>query len=113
MINIDVLVNEPRSPTRPDLERWIANDWVRPVVDRETFLFSDIDVARARLILELRDDLGVDETALPVVLLLLDQIYDLRRHLRSVARPVGPDAIDLRRLVFTPSGRCPDCRWTD
>jgi chaperone modulatory protein CbpM len=32
----------------------------------------------------LRDELEVGEAALPVVLLLLDQLYDLRRQLREL-----------------------------
>ena len=40
-------------------------------------------MARVRLILELRDEFDVNEAALPVVLGLLDQLYDLRRRLRS------------------------------
>jgi chaperone modulatory protein CbpM len=66
----------------PDLERWIANDWVRPDRPEGEYAFRDIDVARIRLIQDLRDNLEVNEAALPVVLLLLDQLYDLRRRMR-------------------------------
>jgi chaperone modulatory protein CbpM len=41
-------------------------------------------VARARLILEMRDEMQISEDALPVVLLLLDQLYDLRRQMRDL-----------------------------
>jgi chaperone modulatory protein CbpM len=41
-------------------------------------------VARARLILEMRDEMEINEDALPVVLLLLDQLYDLRRQMRDL-----------------------------
>jgi len=58
---------------------------VRPDRRDGEFAFSDIDVARVHLILELRDQLDVDEDALPVVLLLLDQLYDLRRQVRVLA----------------------------
>jgi chaperone modulatory protein CbpM len=43
-----------------------------------------------RLILELRDLMQVNEEALPVVLSLLYQIYELRRRMRALG--VEPDA---------------------
>jgi len=84
MITVEVLLAQ-LSGLRPlDLERWISNDWVRPEARQGQFVFREIDVARVRLIQELRDDLEIDEAALPVVLLLLDQLYDLRRQLREL-----------------------------
>ena len=67
-----------------DLRRWIAAAWVRPDGGPGQYQFRDIDVARIRLILQLRDDLGVDETTIPVVLSLLDQLYETRRHVRRL-----------------------------
>src|ERR1700722_4179527 len=84
MISIDVVVGQISGLRRQDLERWIANEWVRPDPQADGYAFREIDVARVRLILEMRDDMDVDEAALPVVLSLLDQIYDLRRQLREV-----------------------------
>jgi chaperone modulatory protein CbpM len=82
MISIELVVTRINGLKRGDLERWIANDWVRPERSADSYLFSDIDVARARLIQELCHDLELGERALPVVLSLLDQLYDLRRYLR-------------------------------
>ena len=65
---------------------------MRPDAEAEALVFHEIDVERVRLILELRDRLAVDETALPVVLSLLDQVYALRRRLRELGvacRPRG------------------------
>jgi chaperone modulatory protein CbpM len=47
-------------------------------------------VARARLIVELRDTAEVNDAAMPVVLSLLDQLYDLRRQLRRLHRAQNP-----------------------
>jgi chaperone modulatory protein CbpM len=65
-----------------DLQRWIDNAWVRPDGAPGAYHFHDIDVARLRLILQLRDDMGLDEAAMPVVLSLLDQLYETRRQIR-------------------------------
>ena len=84
MITIEVLL--ARVPDLPlqDLERWISNDWVRPDGRAGDYAFGEIDVARVQLIQELRDKLEVNEAAVPVVLMLLDQLYDLRRRLRNL-----------------------------
>lgn len=89
MIDIDVLITSEPGLRRQDLERWISNEWVRPDLLDGAALFQDIDVARIRLIRQLRDDLAVDEEALPLVLSLLDQIYDLRRRVRALADSAG------------------------
>jgi chaperone modulatory protein CbpM len=82
MINVEMLLVQVPGLLRQDLERWILNAWVRPDGRLDGYVFHDIDVARVRLIQELRDDLDINEAALPVVLLLLDQLYDLRRRSR-------------------------------
>jgi len=40
----------------------------------------------------LRDDLEVDERSMSVVLLLLDQLYDLRRQMRDLRKASDPAA---------------------
>jgi chaperone modulatory protein CbpM len=57
MLTVDALFVEIRGLRRPDLERWISNAWVRPDGDPEHYLFREIDVARIRLIMELRENL--------------------------------------------------------
>jgi chaperone modulatory protein CbpM len=83
MITVEVLLTQLPDLPLQDLERWIANDWVRTDGQSGAYVFRDIDVARVRLIHELRDKLEISEAALPVVLLLLDQLYDLRRKMRE------------------------------
>ncbi len=75
---------EPR-----ELERWIHERWVLPENLPGGYVFREIDVARVRLIVELRRDLAIGEEAMPVLLNLLDQLYALRRRLKALA-----DAID-------------------
>jgi chaperone modulatory protein CbpM len=67
-----------------DLRLWIEQRWVLPAKREDTFFFDDVDLARARLIRELRVDLMVNEEAIPVVLSLLDQVHALRRALGSI-----------------------------
>jgi len=94
MIAIDDLILEMSGLRRPDLERWIGNEWVRPDEREGRWVFREIDVARVRLILELRDDMEINEDALPVVLSLLDQLYDLRRRMRELGDALERTAPD-------------------
>ena len=100
MITIEAVITRMSGLDRPDLERWIDNEWVRPDERDGQYLFGDIDVARVRLIQELRDDMEITEDALPVILSLLDQLYDLRRRMRELSDALDqtvPD--DLRRKL--------------
>ncbi len=104
MITIETLFVQMRGLRREDLAHWIDNAWVRPEGTPGQYLFHDIDVARVRLILELRDEMQVNEDAIPVVLLLLDQLYALRRQTRQLteALQAAPDDVRedlLRRLA--------------
>ena len=100
MITIDVVIAEVSGLSREDLEGWIANEWVKPERQAGHYAFAEIDVARVRLIQQLRDEMDVNEAALPVVLSLLDQLYDLRRQMRdfhAALVEVAPD--DIRRKL--------------
>ncbi len=67
---------------REVLDRWIGDGWIVPATERASGL-ADIDVARARLILELERDLGVNAAGLGIILDLIDQIHGLRLALRG------------------------------
>lgn len=85
MITIELLVTELPGLQRQDLERWIVNAWVRADSGPDGYQFQDIDVARVRLIHELHNAMNINDDALPVVLSLLDQLYDLRRRMRELS----------------------------
>jgi chaperone modulatory protein CbpM len=89
MITLDILCTRFTTLRLEDLQGWIAEGHVRPERQDGDLAFTEIDVERVRLILELRDEMAVNEEALPVVLSLLDQLYELRRRLRAMG--VEPD----------------------
>lgn len=68
------------------LDAWIEAGWLRPRGCRAEREFSDIDLARARLIGDLCGDLGLNDEAIPVVLHLVDQIHGLRRLVRELVQ---------------------------
>ncbi len=79
-----------------ELAVWIEQNWVLPVEEEGRYLFDDADVARVRLIAELRRDLGVNEEAVPVVLRLLDQVYALRKALADLNTAIQALPEDVR-----------------
>jgi chaperone modulatory protein CbpM len=78
-----------------EITSWVARGWVRAEEGAEGWEFQEIDVARMRLIRDLRRGMGVGEEAMPVVLSLLDQVYDLRETLRGLlsALDAQPEAV--------------------
>jgi chaperone modulatory protein CbpM len=90
MITLDILCARFTALNPDDLRRWIAEGHVRTDRAADDLVFTEIDVERVRLILELRDLMQVNDEALPIVLSLLDQIYELRRRMRALG--VEPDA---------------------
>ena len=75
--------------TQVELVRWVEQGWVVPDAEGTAFVFREIDVARVRLIHDLRRDMDVGEDAIPLVLSLLDQIYELRSQLKEALRAAG------------------------
>ena len=75
------------------LEVWIEEEWLVPVRDSAEPAFSELDVARARLIQELTHELGVNREGIGIILNLLDQMHGMRRALRGVleARLAGSE----------------------
>jgi len=101
IVDMSVLLHRFYGLEQGDLERWILNAWVRPDGSVGHYMFREIDVARVRLIRELRDDLQVNEDALSIILLLLDQLYDVRRQMREVGevvKQIVPD--EMRRQML-------------
>ena len=71
---------------RETLEAWIEEEWLIPGESAGEVTFSDADVARAQLIGDLKNDLGVNDEGVGVVLNLVDQVHGLRRVLTEVFR---------------------------
>ena len=85
---------------RLDLKFWIERDWVRPTRDDDEWHFGEEDVARVELICDLVRDLDIDPEALDIILPLLDQVYSLRRSLRTMTLAVGELPADSRQKVM-------------
>lgn len=66
------------------LEIWIEREWLIPEQTPSGPGFRDIDLARARLIRDLKADIGANDEGIDVILHLVDQLHGLRRALAQV-----------------------------
>ena len=73
------------------LEFWLEQQWLIPDQASAEMIFSDIDVARAHLIRDLKGDFGVNDEGVDIILHLVDQLHGLRRALEQLHPDVqGP-----------------------
>jgi chaperone modulatory protein CbpM len=95
------------------LQTCLDRGWILPPILEGRPMFRDVDVARAALISDLADAMGVNDEGVDIVLDLLDQLYGLRLALgnliealevqpREVRRHLVDDAI---RLYTSTQGR--------
>ncbi len=84
-----------RGLQRDDLRRWLAAGWVRPEREAGRPRYREADVARVRLICELRDDMAVNDEGIAIALDLLDQLYGARARLHALGQAVlqQPDTV--------------------
>ena len=83
----------------PELVAWVERGWIKPEEAGDGPIFHDIDIARVRLIHDLRSTMRVEDETIPVVLSLLDQVYELRTGLRAVLRAVEAQPDPVREAI--------------
>lgn len=75
------------------LDLWLDQQWLVPEQTDAGVIFSDIDVARAHLIRDLKSDFGVNDGGVDVILHLVDQLHGLRQALDHARKGLqGPPA---------------------
>lgn len=107
MMAIDDLVAAISTLQRSDLDHWIRDELVAPQQDTGALVFSDMECARVRLICTLTYELEIDAYTLPVVLSLVDQLYDTRQRLLSLTRAVAAQDKTTQEAIIaavSPSG---------
>ena len=87
-------VSRARAPGSGTLEIWIEEEWLVPARAARELAFTEMDLARANLIRDLKEKMGVNDEGLGVILHLLDQMHGLRRALK--------DALKIARERQTP-----------
>lgn len=99
MTTLDELLREHRRLTAVHVERWVARGLLHPAGSVETWSFEKIDVARARLLAELVDELGFDDDSVETVVALVDQVHTLRRQLDLLGHAIGEQPAATREAI--------------
>ena len=100
MISIEALCRMVQGVDEAELMRWVEQQWIIPKGAPGAYLFEEIDVARVRLICEMRQELAVGDEALPTLLSLLDQVYALRDQLRTVYAAIAAQPDEIRQAII-------------
>lgn len=86
------VVGQVRRITLRDLRGWVRQGWIRPRESASGPVFDEIDIARIRLVCDLRKEMAIPSDTLPVVLSLIDQLHAARHDLRCLAEAVSAQA---------------------
>lgn len=96
MIPLEAAVGRFPDLAPDELSLWVERRWVRAERGLDgAWRLTEMDLARVRLLVELRVTLEVPEDLMPMVLSLIDQLYDARRAVRGFldALDEQPDAV--------------------
>lgn len=92
--------------TRRQLVRFIDDAVVKPERGQAGYVFRPIDVARLELLCDLQHDLDLDDTALGIVISLVDQLHGARQDLAAMVGAINVLPADVRADILaaiTPS----------
>ena len=81
------------------LSAFLDADLVVPTTSADGPLFRPTDLARLALLCELADSFDLEGDGLAVVIGLIDQLHDTRRHLHAMSQAMQSETPDLRRRV--------------
>jgi chaperone modulatory protein CbpM len=82
------------------LDLWVEEGWLIPETSGGQRQFRDADVARARLILDLMGNMGVNEAGVDVVMDLVDQLHGLRGTMGKLMTAISKQERDVQRRLF-------------
>ncbi len=103
---VTLFSDAPDGPTLSEVEllAWVDRGWVRPEQSGAGPVFGEIDIARIRLIRDMRIAMHIEDDTIPTILSLLDQVYDLRSGLRAVLRAVEAQPEPVRKAILAAIG---------
>ncbi len=97
-----MLLREVHARTQIETETltaWVEASWLIPHEEAAEPSFTEADVARAQFIRDLRDELGVNDDGVEVILNLVDQIHGLRRTLNDLMQAVRGQPENIQQQI--------------
>jgi chaperone modulatory protein CbpM len=108
MMRVDEIVQAIDALRRSDIDAWLGEQLISAQEGEGELVFSAMECARIRLICTLRYELEIDPESLPVVLSLVDQLYQTRQRLLSLAAAVAAQDEAVQAAVLAALGRGSD-----
>ena len=99
MTTLDELLRVHGRLTTVHVERWVQRGLLRPTAEGDAWIFETVDVARARLLAELADEMGFDDEAVETVIDLVDQVHTLRRQLEQLGQAIAEQPAETREAL--------------
>jgi chaperone modulatory protein CbpM len=84
-----------------ELRYWVRQGWVRPSSGVAGPVFDELDIARIRLLCDLKKDMSLPTDSLPVILSLIDRLHQTRRDLRALTEALEEQPEPVRRSVIS------------
>ncbi|AHD00865.1 chaperone modulator CbpM [Leisingera methylohalidivorans] len=95
----DVVATVRRLQLR-ELRSWVRAGWIKPARGDGGPFFDELDIARIRLICDLRKEMSLSADTVPTILSLLDQLHGLRHQLHRLAEAVNQQPEETRIAVL-------------
>ncbi|HBZ43913.1 MAG TPA: hypothetical protein DEO85_07625 [Maritimibacter sp.] len=96
----DEVVTTVTRLTRSQLVRFVEDDLVKPEQEADGYVFRRIDIARLELLCDLSQALDLDETALGIVVSLIDQLHATRQDLATLVGVIDALPTELRARIM-------------
>ena len=93
------VVRTVRRLTLRELRAWVRAGWVQPAEDGRNHVFDDMDIARLRLVCDLKKEMGFSNDTVPTILSLLDQVHGLRCELKTLAQAIDRQPVEIRQAI--------------
>lgn len=82
--------------TRSQLFRFVEAEFIRPAQSGDGYVFTRVDIARLELLCDLSEDLELDDTAIGIILSLIDQLHAAKEDLAALRRAIEALPDDMR-----------------
>src|SRR6056297_1553554 len=83
-----------------ELRSWVREGWVRPAQGEDGPFFDELDIARVRLLCDLRKDMAISGDTIPMILSLIDCLHRSQRELRMLRQAIDEQPEDLQLEVL-------------
>jgi len=106
MIDEKEILIRVRGVSALQLDLWVCEQWVRPARSGKSLAFNDADIARIHLLHTLNNELEVGNEAVPIILSLIDQLHEMRGHVRALSSAIESQPETVREKIIEQAKKC-------